>query len=93
MIRCGGERGSWRSTRRSRQARQGCPSGFTAACLSEAGAVAYGDSLEMTKRRAWTTRGTRLGGEVAEVDPEDLTWPETALDESAIDDVADSGSA
>lgn len=35
-------------------------------------AVVYGDSLAMTKRRAWKTRGTMLGGEVAEVDPDEL---------------------
>ena len=45
------------------------------------GAVVYGDSLAMTKRRAWKTRGTMLGGEVAEVDPDDLPWPEAAFDE------------
>ena len=50
------------------------------------GAVVCGDSLGMTKRRAWKTRGTMLGGEVAEVDPDDLPWPEAAFDEPTIGD-------
>ena len=50
------------------------------------GAVVCGDSLEMTKRRAWKTRRTMLGGEVAEVDPDDLPWPEAAFAKPTIGD-------
>lgn len=50
------------------------------------GAVTCGDSLAMTKRRAWKMRGTMLSGEVVEVDLDDLPWPEVAFNESAMDD-------
>ena len=43
------------------------------------GAIVYGDSLALTKRRARKTRETMLGSEVAEVDPDDLPWPEAAF--------------
>ncbi|ESP89729.1 Type I restriction-modification system methyltransferase subunit-like protein [Candidatus Halobonum tyrrellensis G22] len=49
------------------------------------GAVVWGDSLAMTKRRAWKTRGTMLGGEIAEVEPDDLPWPEAAFDKPTND--------
>lgn len=42
-------------------------------------AVVCGDSLTLDKRRAWRTRSTAMGGEVAEVDPDDVPWPEAAL--------------
>jgi hypothetical protein len=47
------------------------------------GVVVCGDSLTVEKRRAWRTRSTGLGGEVAEVDPESVAWPEEAFKESS----------
>ena len=44
------------------------------------GAIVCGDSLTMTKQWAWQTRRTMLGGEVVEVDPDDLPWPKAAFD-------------
>jgi len=49
------------------------------------GVVVYGDSLKVEKRRAWRTRSTVMGGEVAEVDPEDVAWPEAAFEEQEDD--------
>lgn len=43
------------------------------------GVIVYGDSLTLEKRRAWRTRNTIMGGEVAEVSPEDVAWPESSL--------------
>ncbi|WP_157972426.1 N-6 DNA methylase [Saliphagus sp. LR7] len=43
------------------------------------GVVACGDSLQMKKRRAWEIQSTICGGEIREVDPDTVPWPETAL--------------
>lgn len=45
------------------------------------GAVMHGDSLTTEQHRAWRTRSTPLGGEVVEVDPGNVPWPEAALDQ------------
>jgi len=44
------------------------------------GVVVYGNSLTVEKHRAWRTRHTIAGGEVAEVDPEEVAWPEASLE-------------
>lgn len=44
------------------------------------GIVMHGDSLTLEKRRAWQTRNTVMGGEVREVDPEGVPWPEAAFE-------------
>lgn len=41
--------------------------------------VVYGDSLTVEKRRAWRTHHTILGGEIEEVDPDDVALPEASL--------------
>jgi len=38
--------------------------------------VVQGDSLTMTRRRAWQTTHSSLGGEIAEIDPDTLPDPE-----------------
>ena len=38
--------------------------------------IVQGDSLQITRQRAWRTRHTPLGGEIVEVDPERLPDPE-----------------
>jgi len=38
--------------------------------------IIQGDSLQVTRQRAWRTRHTPLGGEIVEVDPERLPDPE-----------------
>lgn len=47
--------------------------------------VVYGDSLTVEKRRAWRTQSTMLGGDIAEVDPEDAPWPEASLETTSED--------
>jgi len=47
------------------------------------GVVVLGDTLRVESRRAWRTKNTALGGEVAEVDPEDVVWPEAAFETNA----------
>lgn len=44
------------------------------------GVVVCGDTLTLEKLRAWETRGTVVGGEVREVDPTDVAWPEAAFE-------------
>lgn len=44
------------------------------------GIVVFGDSLKVEKRRAWETRSTIMGGQVREVDPDDVPWPEAAFE-------------
>jgi len=51
--------------------------------------IVQGDSLQVTRQRAWRTRHTPLGGEIAEVDPETLPDPEVmfrSTDDEPTDD-------
>lgn len=47
--------------------------------------VVYGDSLTVEKRRAWRTSGSLLGGEIAEVEPESVPWPEASFEGGSAD--------
>ena len=58
-------------------------------CLFNLDAVlVWGDSLKVEQRRAWMTRQTIVGGEVQEVDPDDVPWPEASFESR--DDPTDS---
>lgn len=43
------------------------------------GIIIQGDSLKLTKHRAWQTGGSRLGGNIREIDPEQSSVHEDAL--------------
>lgn len=49
------------------------------------GVIMCGDTLRMDHHRAWETHGTILGGEVREVDPDDVAWPEAVFEDAATD--------
>jgi len=56
------------------------------ACFFNLDAVlVWGDSLTVETRRAWQTRGTAIGGDIREVEPDEVPWPEAAF-ESTPDD-------
>jgi len=55
------------------------------------GVVVLGDTIRVESRRAWRTQNTALGGEVAEVNPENVAWPEAAFKTSS--DADDAGPA
>lgn len=44
------------------------------------GVVVWGDSLKVEQKRAWRTRNTLMGGDVVEIDPEDVPLPEAAFE-------------
>ena len=44
-------------------------------------ALVWGDTLLLEKRRAWITRGSLVGGDVREVDPGDVPWPEASFEQ------------
>jgi hypothetical protein len=45
--------------------------------------VLHGNSLTLDHYRAWRTVGTAFGGEIAEVDPDDMPVPEAAFEDAA----------
>jgi len=47
------------------------------------GVIICGDTLTLEQLRVWETRGTVVGGEVREVDPANVPWPETAFGNDA----------
>jgi len=57
-------------------------------CFNMDGVVVCGDSLTLEKRRAWETHGSSMGGQVREVDPEDVPWPEAAYADDEQTDTA-----
>lgn len=57
------------------------------------GVVVCGDTLTLEQLRAWETRGTVVGGEVREVDPADVPWPEAAFEAGNETDTEDPAAA
>jgi len=45
--------------------------------------IVWGDTFRIEKQRAWITRGSIVGGEVREVDPDDVPWPEASFEATA----------